>query len=84
MYKCEFCKKPITRLQRFLYALDNLLQNHIFTDFGGRVTDSYWYWKDIMDLSKGKEYFHNGCWEQDFRENEALAKIKSTLNYYID
>lgn len=89
MYMCKFCKKPITRLQRIGYALKNLFENHILfhlelTNFGGgRITDSYWYWKDIKKLSKGKTYFHLGCDIQDYRKRGELAKAKSKLSYYI-
>lgn len=89
MHKCKYCKKQITNLQKFGYAAKHLWQDHIefslgFSNIGGgRITGNWWVWKDILNLGKGKIYFHEGCWDKDFREKESLAKAKSTLNYYL-
>ena len=89
MEECTYCKKPITRLQKVGYALKNLFEHHILFALdmtsigGGRITDSYWCWEDIRDLSKGKIYFHLGCWNKNFYKEQELAKAKSNLNHYI-
>ena len=89
MEECTYCKKSITRLHKVGYALKNLFEDHILFVLemtsigGGRITDSYWYWEDIMDMSKGKVYFHEGCWDTTFYKGREFAKAKSNLNYDI-
>ena len=63
---CKFCGRKITIFHRLVYASKILYYNFLF-DLGmfglreGRVTNSYYYWDDVKDLSKGKIYFHHKC-----------------------
>lgn len=76
---CKFCNKPITKLQRVWYFFKTFYNEHLlfyfgFTNIGGgRITDSYWYWKDVMNISKGKVYFHLGCENKDYKKRYNIA-----------